>query len=143
MAISFSKKEKDKKRRKKNRDKQLRREQKKLSNSKPPEFMFVDENGNLTTERPDESQKAEVAIEDIDVSTPKGEKPAGSRFEKTGFVKFLNLDKGYGFITDNNSQISYFVHIDELGTSAREGSKVTFEAGKGPKGPVAMSVRVH
>ena len=143
MADSFSKRQKEKKRQKRKREKQLKREQKKLSTSKTPEFMYVDAEGNLTTEKPTEDDKLEIELEDIDVSTPRGEKPAGSRFEKEGFVKFLNKDKGYGFIADSNSQTSYFVHMDNLGPSAREGSKVTFEAGKGPKGPVAVSVRMQ
>lgn len=143
MADSFNKKEKEKKRQKKKRDKQYKREQKKLDTSKPPEFMYVGEDGNLTSERPDGTQKRTVSIDDIDVSTPKGEKTSGSKFEKSGFVKFLNLEKGYGFIADDNSQESYFVHVDNLGGAVREGDRVTFEAGKGPKGPIAVGVKLR
>ncbi len=142
MADTFNKKQRAKKRAKRKREKQMRREEKKNSTSKMPEFMYVDHDGNLTTQRPDPDDKPEIDLEDIDVSTPPGEKTAGSRFEKEGFVKFLNADKGYGFIADSNSQNSYFVPIEELGPAARQGSRVTFETGKGPKGPVARSVRM-
>jgi cold shock CspA family protein len=143
MADSFNKKEREKKRRKKKKDKQYNREQKKLNSTKPPEFMYVGEDGNLTTERPDPKLRKKVDLEDIDISTPRTPKTGGSKYEKSGFVKFLNTDKGYGFIADNNSGDSYFVHINDLDETIQEGSQVTFEAGSGPKGPIALKVKVQ
>ncbi|PPK87259.1 putative cold-shock DNA-binding protein [Neolewinella xylanilytica] len=143
MADTFNKKERNKKRQKKKRDKQYKREQKKLSSTKPPEFMYVGEDGNLTTQAPDPSLKKKISIEDIDVSTPKSEKSGESKFVKTGFVKFLNLEKGYGFIIDDESNESYFVHVDSLEGPIRDGDKVVFEAGRGPKGPIAVGVKLQ
>lgn len=143
MADSFNKKEREKKRNKKNKDKQYNREQKKLNPNKPPEFMYVGEDGNLTTQPPDPKLRKKVSLEDIEINTPRTPKTSGSKYEKSGYVKFLNTDKGYGFIADQNSDASYFVHINDLDETIKEGSKVTFEAGSGPKGPIAIKVKVQ
>ncbi|MGB3799393.1 MAG: cold shock domain-containing protein, partial [Lewinella sp.] len=70
MADTFNKKQREKKKQKKKRDKREKREQKKLSSNKPPEFMYVGLDGNLTTQAPDPSLKKKVSLEDIDISTP-------------------------------------------------------------------------
>ncbi len=142
MAESFNKKERNKKRQKKKRDKQYDREQKKLSTTKPPEFMYVGIDGNLTTQPPDPALRKKVSLEDIDISTPRSEKSGESKFVKEGVVKFFDTEKGYGFITENERQESFFVHVDNLDMPIRDGDRVTFETGKGPKGPIAVSVRV-
>ena len=143
MADSFNTKEREKKRKKKNRDKQYDRQQKKLSSTKPPEFMYVGEDGNLTTQAPDPSLRKKISLDDIDVSTPRSVKSEESRYEKQGFVKFLNHEKGYGFIVENDTNESFFVHVDSLDIPLKDGDQVTFEAGKGPKGPIAQSVRLR
>jgi len=58
-----------------------------------------------------------------------------------GKVSFFNDEKGYGFIKDNNSKDSYFVHINKVEGEITEGDKVTFELEKGPKGLVAANVK--
>ena len=141
MADSFNKKEREKKRQKKKRDKQYAREQRK-DNPKPPEFMYVGEDGNLTTTPPDRSLKKTVSLEEIDISTPKSVKSSESKFGKMGIVKFFNTEKGYGFIEEDTSKESFFVHVDSLEGPIREGDRVSFETGKGPKGPVAVSVKL-
>ena len=142
MAISFNKKEREKKRQKKKRDKQYAREQKKDNPLNPPEFMYVGEDGNLTASPPDPAKRTSVSVEEIDISTPKMGKSAESKFGKTGTVKFFNSEKGYGFIEESVSKESYFVHVDSLEGPIQEGDRVSFETGKGPKGPVAVSVKL-
>lgn len=59
-----------------------------------------------------------------------------------GTIKRVVRDKGFGFIADDNQE--YFFHssacrgtrFDEL----REGQRVSFEIGQGPKGPRAENV---
>ena len=142
MADSFNKKEREKKRQKKKRDKQHKREQKKLTPSKAVEFMYVDEDGQLTTEPPPLVPRKKVSLDDIEISTRKQDKSGDSKFTKTGVVKFFNTEKGYGFITDAETSESYFVHADSLSGPIKEGDRVSFEIGKGPKGPVAMDVKL-
>ena len=72
MADTFNKRQRQKKKQKKKREKREQREERKMSSLNPPEFMYVDAEGNLTTKRPDPEDKPEIELEDIDVSTPPG-----------------------------------------------------------------------
>ena len=62
---------------------------------------------------------------------------------KTGTVKWFNAKKGYGFISDENSD-DIFVHFSALNMSGfkvlEEGDKVEFEVIEGEKGPQAANV---
>jgi CspA family cold shock protein len=64
----------------------------------------------------------------------------------TGTIKRLMSDKGFGFIAAGGNEEYFFhqsactgVRFDEL----REGQRVTFEIGRGPKGPRAENVRAE
>lgn len=142
MADSFNKKEREKKRQKRKRDKEQKREQRKLEGKKQEEFMYVDENGHLTSVAPDRSQKGKINIEDIEISTPKKGKSDQSNFIRTGVVKFFNTEKGYGFIVDKETKESFFVHAESLIDKIGDNDAVSFEVGSGPKGPVAVSVKL-
>ena len=61
---------------------------------------------------------------------------------KTGTVKFFNESKGFGFITEQESNTDYFVHISGLIDEIREGDTVEFELKEGKKGLNAVSVKV-
>ena len=54
------------------------------------------------------------------------------------------LNNGYGFITREGGEKDLFFHVNELQGVAfddlREGDKVQFEVGEGPKGPNATRV---
>jgi CspA family cold shock protein len=60
----------------------------------------------------------------------------------TGTIARLN--NGYGFITQEGSDKDLFFHVNELVGVAfddlREGDKLQFEVGEGPKGPNAVKV---
>jgi len=61
-----------------------------------------------------------------------------------GTIKRLT-DKGFGFISTGNGDDVFFHQSSVEGTSfdqLREGQKVSFDVGQGPKGPRAESVRV-
>jgi CspA family cold shock protein len=60
----------------------------------------------------------------------------------TGTVKFFNDTKGFGFITEDDSNQEYFVHVSGLIDEIREGDKVEFELKEGKKGMNAVNVRV-
>jgi CspA family cold shock protein len=61
---------------------------------------------------------------------------------KTGTVKFFNESKGFGFITEQESNTDYFVHISGLIDEIREGDSVEFELKEGKKGLNAVNVKV-
>ena len=63
--------------------------------------------------------------------------------EKKGTVKWLNNQKGYGFISDESGK-DVFVHYSGLNMegfkSLEEGAAVEFDVTEGAKGPQAVNV---
>ena len=60
----------------------------------------------------------------------------------TGTVKFFIEDKGYGFITDDNDNTDYFVHVKGLIDKIAENDKVSFHLVEGRKGMNAVDVKL-
>jgi cold shock protein len=60
---------------------------------------------------------------------------------KTGKVKFFNIEKGFGFIKDNDSNEEYFVHHSKLIDKIKENDEVSFELEQGKKGLNAVNVK--
>ena len=105
--------------------------------------MYVDENGLLTSTPPDPAKKSKIKAEDIAISTPTSTED--SKDEDTvnkGIVSFYNDAKGFGFIKDSETKESIFVHVNNVEGEIKEGNLVTYEIGKGPKGPTAMQVKL-
>lgn len=61
---------------------------------------------------------------------------------KKGTVKFFNESKGFGFVTEDDSNTEYFVHVSGLVDEIREGDVVEFDLKEGRKGLNAVDVRV-
>jgi cold shock protein len=63
----------------------------------------------------------------------------------TGTVKWFSDDKGFGFITPDESGKDLFVHhqaiVGDGYRSLSEGAKVSYEAEAGDKGPKAVNVQ--
>jgi cold shock CspA family protein len=145
---TFSKKENEKKRLKKKNDKEEKRKERQANatsgQSLEDMLAYVDEDGNITTTPPDPNRKRkEISLESIQVAVPKQEDREPEDTLRTGTVSFFNDSKGYGFIKDQASQESIFVHANALGgLTLREGNKVTFEVEPGQKGPTAVRVKM-
>jgi len=141
---TFNKKEKEKKRQKKKLDKQKKKEERK-SQEKEGGFdsmiAYVDEFGNITDTPPDPTLKKKIIkAENIEIGVPKREKIEESSV-KTGRVEFFNDTKGFGFIKDDNSRETYFVHVNGLIDKISENDSVSFELERGMKGMNAVNVK--
>lgn len=143
MADSFSKKENFKKKQQKQKEKALRREERKENNAKGKSLddmiMYVDENGQLTSIPPDQREKVEINLEDIQL----GAAPIIEEVEvrKTGIVTFFS-EKGYGFITEDSTKENVFFHTNNCTELVKKGNKVSYEKEKSPKGFSAMDIKV-
>ncbi|WP_291725184.1 cold-shock protein [Clostridium sp.] len=63
----------------------------------------------------------------------------------TGTVKWFNGEKGFGFITGENGE-DIFAHFSQINSDGYktldEGQKVSYDEGKGQKGPQAENITV-
>ncbi|SEK42919.1 Cold shock protein, CspA family [Aquimarina amphilecti] len=141
---TFSKIEKEKKKLKKREEKQKKKEERRANSKKGSGFdnmiAYVDENGHLTDTPPDPSKKKKVKAENIEIGIPKREHIEEDPIKK-GRVAFFNDSKGYGFITEQESQEKFFVHVNGLMQEVKEGDKVQFELEMGMKGLNAVRVK--
>ena len=60
----------------------------------------------------------------------------------TGKVKFFNETKGFGFITEDDSNTEHFVHVSGLIDEIKDEDSVEFELQEGRKGLNAVNVKV-
>jgi CspA family cold shock protein len=61
----------------------------------------------------------------------------------TGTVKFFNEDKGFGFITNDDTGKDVFVHVSNLnGLVLNPDDRVSYEEEDGRKGMVAAQVQI-
>ncbi|RPD49641.1 cold shock domain-containing protein [Hymenobacter sediminis] len=144
---TFGKKENEKKRLKKRMDKAERKEERqanaKNGGNLDEMLAYVDEDGNITSTPPDPSRKKkEIKIEDITLGARKQEEEDPADLIRQGTVSFFNESKGYGFIKDQKTGESIFVHANGLINQVKENNKVTFEIEMGQKGPNAVRVRL-
>lgn len=61
---------------------------------------------------------------------------------KEGTVKFFNNQKGFGFISQDDTKADVFVHSTGLIDQIRENDKVSFDVESGKKGLNAVNVKV-
>ena len=61
---------------------------------------------------------------------------------RTGFVKFFNRSRGYGFIHSKDLSSRVFVHVSELDDPVKVGDQVKFRIEKNAKGLMAKEVEV-
>jgi len=62
--------------------------------------------------------------------------------QKEGTVKFFNNQKGFGFISQNDTRTEIFVHSTGLIDEIRENDNVSFDVENGKKGLNAVNVKV-
>ncbi|MBC9934248.1 cold-shock protein [Chitinophaga qingshengii] len=143
---NLSKKEIEKRKLQKQREKQEKKEERQANSKKGKSLedmmAYIDENGNITSTPPDPSKKKEINLEDIQIGVARQSDEEPESLIRTGVVTFFNESKGYGFIKDQKTQESIFVHVNGLLDRVRENARVTFEVEMGHKGPNAVRVKL-
>lgn len=139
-----NKKEIAKRKREKQQEKAEKKEQR-LANSNKGKDMedmiaYVDENGNLSSKPPDPAKRKEIKAEDISLSAAPNN-AAPEDHVKQGTVTFFDTGKGYGFIKEDGTANSYFVHSNDLTETISDNDKVSFEIVRGKKGMQAVMVK--
>lgn len=146
MAETWNKKEREKKKKQERKEKAEKKQERKENSSGDTSLesmlMYLDENGNFTSKPPDPRKKIVVNVEDIQIGVPKHEPTNPEDVIRKGVVTFFNDAKGYGFIKDQETQESVFVHINALTEAIKENNMVTFEVEMGPKGASATNVKL-
>lgn len=140
MAISFNKRENEKKKQQKRLEKQKRKDEKKVSGKSSMDDMiaYVDENGVITSTPPDMQEREEIDMDEIQISVPKKEEEEVQI--RKGRVDYFSSSKGYGFIKDLRSGDKYFFHISNAPADIEEQSIVSFDLEKGNKGMNAVNI---
>lgn len=62
--------------------------------------------------------------------------------QKQGTVKFFNNQKGFGFISQEDTRTEIFVHSTGLIDQIRENDRVAYDVENGKKGLNAVNVKV-
>lgn len=143
MADTFAKKELQKKRAKKKEDKAQKREERKSNNTKgkglEDMIVYLDEYGNFTDIPPDKQIKRKTSADELQ---PSNTQKAGAQQKIfTGIVTSFMFDKGYGFIAEDKTRTSIFVHANMLTETININDKVSYEKEKTPKGYNAINVK--
>lgn len=140
MADSYFKKENNKKKIQKQKDKAARREDRKSNNSKgkslEDQLVYVDEFGRFSDTPPE--KRTEVKLEDIQLgATPVEDAPT----HFLGKVSYFG-DKGYGFITENDTEERVFFHQNNCLKPVKMGDKVQFEKERTARGIAAIQIDI-
>lgn len=141
MADSFSKKENLKKKAQKRQEKAQKREERKTNNNKGKSLedmlVYVDRFGNLTDLSPEEQAEEEA-------KNAKQIKKGSSENEDMLFTGIVNYysEKGFGFITDDQTKESIFVHSSETSQPLQKGTKVQYQKKQTAKGFNAIAVKI-
>jgi cold shock CspA family protein len=141
---SISKKEIENKKLRKRKEKEERREERK-ANAKDGKSLddmmaYVDEYGNISSTPPDPTRVKSVKTDDIVIGVPRQQESKVATVRQ-GHVVFFNGSKGYGFIKDDETGESIFVHNNDLTSPVKENDAVSFETQKGVKGLAAVRVK--
>lgn len=142
---THQKREKEKQKIQQRKDKAEKMQERKASANKGKSLddmlAYVDENGNLSSTPPDPRMKKIINAADVQIGIPKQQEQEITDEERTGVVTFFNIAKGFGFIKDNQSGESIFVHINQLSGPLKENDRVSYEVEKGFKGLNAINVK--
>jgi len=142
---TFNKKEVRNRKEKKRKDKAVKKAKRKSEGKKgdlSDMIAYVDEYGKISSTPPDPEKKIIIEAESIELKITKNAPGNTPEFLRKGQVISYNVSQGYGFIRDLDSKRNIFFHANNLLEPIEENSIVTFETGKGLKGPAAIKVKL-
>jgi len=142
---TWNKKEREKQKQKEKKEKEERKKHRKeTAKTGDLENMmaYVDENGVISSTPPDPARKKIIKVEDIVIGVPEQKPVDPEDLIRKGKVTFLNEAKGYGFIRDQQSGESLFVHVNNCSQQIQHHDNVSFEIEWGPKGASAINVKL-
>ena len=141
---TWNKKEREKQKQKSKKEKEERKKQRKekpKSGDLKNMMAYVDENGIISSTPPDPAKRKIIKAEDIVIGVPEQQPIDPEDIIRVGKVTFLNEAKGYGFIKDQQSGESFFVHFNNCLAPIQRHDNVSFEIEWGPKGAGAINVK--
>ena len=142
---TWNKKEREKQKQKAKKEKEERKKERKenaKSGSLENMIAYVDDNGNLSSTPIDPRKRTVVNAEDIEIGVPKQKPVDPNDLIQRGKVTFFNEEKGYGFIKNEKTGESFFVHVNNCTEQIQLNSQVSFETEMGPKGANAVKVKL-
>lgn len=141
-SFSFNKRQKEKLKQQKKLEKQKRKELRKSQGKDSMDDMiaYEDDFGQLHSS-PDEIVKDEVKLEDIEVSIPK-KSDEEEDTSLTGKVSYLNVEKGYGFIQQEDSRNSYYFRLSNAPEEIEIEDKVSFKTEDSARGKNAIDIAI-
>lgn len=142
---TFGKKENEKNKQKKRKEKEEKKKERKAKGSASFEDMiaYVDEYGRLSSTPPEAGKiKEEIDASNISIGVKREEAREPEDLIHTGTVSFFNDQKGFGFIRDDKTGQSLFVHVSTIKHPIKERDKVSYEIERGPRGMTAINVGV-
>jgi cold shock CspA family protein len=142
---TWNKKEREKQKQKTKREKEEKKKQRKegaKASNLENMMAYVDENGIITSVPPDPARKKIIKVEDIIIGVPEQKPVNPEDLIRKGKVTFLNEAKGFGFIRDQESGESLFVHVNNCLQLIQQQNNVSFEIEWGPRGASAINVKL-
>lgn len=142
---TFNKKEKEKNKLQKRKEKEERKQERKANAVKGQSLedmmAYVDENGNISSTPPDPKKRKEISIDSIKITVEREKPEDPADLIKQGTVTFYNEAKAYGFIREDKTGESIFVHAKALLEPITNNDKVIFEVETTFKGLAAVNVK--
>ena len=135
MADSFGKKEREKKKARKKKEKEQRKEERRSEGKQTEVFMYVDAYGNFTETKP---EAVETDADDI-LELSGQQKSEGRKYK--GSVKFVDQEKGYGFIKASGKLGDVYFNLIENKTPPTQGQRVEFDVEKSERGFKAINLK--
>jgi cold shock CspA family protein len=143
---TYNKKELRTKLEKKRKEKEQKRAKKKGEGKKSSfedMIAYVNEFGVISSTPPDPAKKTVVTAESIELRIIKNSPENTPDILRKGVVTFFDESRGFGFISDMESNQRVFVHVNSLLEPIAENNVVVYKIVSGPKGPSAIKVKLY